>query len=143
MRRIGIRLISRSYADEAMAQMLMAIGGVYNVYFDGDVLYLEVDEGVIAPGEAVRRALDLGYEALLPHYVFSTRRGDPWKIKERVEAAAAPFLVAATYDVDEGYIYAVAVPGTGDEEVLKWAEELGVSASLVDKYYKPVRLSFG
>lgn len=143
MKKIGIRLASRSYADESMAQMLMAVRGIYNAYFDGDILYLEIDEETIEPGEAVRRALDLGYEAVLPHYVFSTRRGDPWKIKERVEAVTAPFLITATYDVDEGYIYAVVAPGTSDEEVLRWADGLGVGARLVDKFYKPARLSFG
>lgn len=145
MEKVAVRLASRSYADEALAQnLLVAVPGIYNVYLEGERLVVEIDPSRISRGEAVRRILDLGYEAVLTHYVYAVRRrGDPWAVKGKVESSQAPFLVAATYDVDEGYLYVAVAPGTKDEEVEGWLKGLGIEAALVNKLQRPLRLSFG
>ncbi|CCC80978.1 hypothetical protein [Thermoproteus tenax] len=145
MEKVSVRLASRSYADASMAEMLMALPGIYNVYVEGEYLTLEIDEGAIAPAEAIRRVMDLGYEVVLRHYVYSVRRGraDPWRIKERLEEDPPPFVVAATYDVDEDLLYIATVPGARRKDVEAFIASRGVAASYLDEYDKPIRLSFG
>jgi len=143
MRTVSVALASRSYADEGMVQMLMAIPGIYNAYIDGGRVVLEIDEAAIQPAEAVRRVMDLGYEVVLPHYVFSVGRGDPWRIKELVEGDPPPYVVAATFDVDTRLAYVAALPDVGPEDAGRYLAERGLRAELVDSYRKPIRLSFG
>lgn len=143
MKAVSIRLASRSYADEAMVQMLMAVPGIYNAYLDGDRVVLEINEKDISPAEAIRRVMDLGYEVVLPHYVFSLGRGDPWRIKELVESDLPPYVVASTYDIDERLAYVVVPPDVEPGQVRRFLEERGLRVELVDSYVKPIRLSFG
>ncbi|AEA12592.1 hypothetical protein TUZN_1112 [Thermoproteus uzoniensis 768-20] len=143
MKTISVRLASRSYADEGMVQMLMAIPGIYNAYIEGDRVVLEIDEAAIQPAEAVRRVMDLGYELVLPHYVFSIGRGDPWRVKELVEGGLPPHVVAAAFDVDTRLAYVAVLPGVGPEEAGRYLADRGLRAELVDSYQKPIRLSFG
>lgn len=143
MRTISVKLASRSYADEGMVQMLMAIPGIYNAYIDGDNVVLEIDEAAIQPAEAVRRVMDLGYELVLPHYVFELGRGDPWKLKDLVEGDLPPYVAAASFDVDARLAYIVVLPGVGPEEASAYLRERGLKPELIDAYLKPIRLSFG
>ena len=41
---------------------------------------MEVDEAAVKLGEAVRMLMDLGYELILPHFVFAVMKGDPWRV---------------------------------------------------------------
>ena len=143
MRTLALRLASRSYADEGLVQMLMAVPGIYNAYIEGDRVVLEVDDGAIQPAEAVRRVMDLGYELVLPHYVFEVGRGDPWRLKELVEGNTPPHVVAASFDVDTRLAYVVVLPGVGPEEAAAYLKERGLKPELIDAYQKPIRLSFG
>ncbi len=121
----------------------MTIPGIYNAYINGDSVVLEIDEAAIQPAEAARRVMDLGYELVLPHYVFEVKRGDPWRLKELVEGDLPPHIVAAYFDVDERLAYTAVLPGVGPEEASAYLKDRGLRPKLVDAYLKPIRLSFG
>ncbi len=59
MRRLVLTPTYGSYGDvELLSDLLVSMGGVYNVYREGGSIVLELDDGV-SPAEFVRRVLDL------------------------------------------------------------------------------------
>jgi len=122
MRTVAVKLASRFYADEAV---------------------LEVDEAAVKPGEAVRMLMDLGYELVLPHFVFAVKKGDPWRVKDLVEKDLLPHVVATFFDVSSRLAYVVTLPDVSAEEAARYLAERGLHAELVNTYQGPDRLSFG
>jgi hypothetical protein len=143
MRTVAVKLASRFYADEAVLEVLMSMPGIYNAYVDGDMAVLEVDEAVVKPGEAVKMLMDLGYELVLPHFVFAVKKGDPWRVKDLVEKDLPPHVVTAFFDVSSRLAYVVTLPDVSAEEAARYLAERGLRAELVNTYQGPVRLSFG
>jgi hypothetical protein len=143
MRTVAVKLASRFYADETVLEVLMSMPGIYNAYVDGNTAFLEVDEAVVRPGEAVRMLMDLGYELVLPHFVFAVKKGDPWRVKDLVEKDLPPYVVAAFFDVSSRLAYVVTLPDVSAEEAERYLAERGLRAELVNTYQGPVRLSFG
>ena len=68
------------YGDvELLSDLLVSMGGVYNVYREGVSIVLEPDDGVF-PAEVIRRALDLGHGLAMPH---SSSRRSRTKTREQ------------------------------------------------------------
>jgi hypothetical protein len=143
MRTVAVKLASRFYADETVLEVLMSMPGIYNAYVDGDMAVLEVDEAAVKPGEAVRMLMDLGYELVLPHFVFAVKKGDPWRVKDLVEKDLPPYVAAPFFDVSSRLAYVVTLPDVSAEEAAGYLAERGLRAELVNTYQGPVRLSFG
>ncbi|MEM1568324.1 MAG: hypothetical protein QXI84_07590 [Thermofilaceae archaeon] len=142
MRRLVLRPTYDSWGDvEILADFLVSLGGVYNVYREGSDLVIEVGDGVNL-GEVVRSVLDLGHELLLPHFVFSARPGlDDREVVKRL--LSSPIVVAAEYYPRSGRGVLVAVPGASEEEVLGVLRQVFGGASLESRFVQPVRMSFG
>ena len=143
MRRLVLTPTYGSYGDvELLSDLLVSMGGVYNVYREGGSIVLELDEGV-PPAEVVRRVLDLGHELILPHYVFVTKPNqDERKVVKKL--MDSPYIVAAEYYPRTGRGVLVAVPGVAGEEVVKVLKEVfGGSVRVESAYVQPIRLSFG
>jgi len=143
VRRLVLTPTYGSYGDvELLSDLLVSMGGVYNVYREGGSIVLELDDGV-SPAEVVRRALDLGHELVLPHFVFAAKPNQDERtvVKRLMES---PYVVAAEYYPRSGRGVLVAVPGTAEEEVAKVLKEvLGRSVRVESTYVQPIRMSFG
>jgi hypothetical protein len=87
--------------------------------------------------------MDLGYELVLPHFVFAVKKGDPWRVKDLVEKDLPPYVVAAFFDVSSRLAYVVTLPDVSAEDAARYLAERGLRAELVNTYQGPVRLSFG
>ncbi|MEM4650488.1 MAG: hypothetical protein QW086_01540 [Pyrobaculum sp.] len=94
-----VKLASGFYADETVLEALMSIPEIYNAYVEGDTAFLEVDDAAAKPGETVRMLMDLGYELVLPHFVFAVKKGDPWRVKDLVEKDLPPHVAASFFNV--------------------------------------------
>jgi hypothetical protein len=57
---------------ELLSDLLVSMGGVYNVYREGVSIVLELDDGVF-PAEVIRRVLDLGHGLAMPHFVLTAK----------------------------------------------------------------------
>jgi hypothetical protein len=96
VRRLVLTPTYGSYGDvELLSDLLVSMGGVYNVYREGVSIVLELDDGV-SPAEVVRRVLDLGHELVLPHFVFAAKPNQDERtvVKRLMES---PYVVAAAY----------------------------------------------
>jgi len=109
VRRLVLTPTYGSYGDvELLSDLLVSMGGVYNVYREGGSIVLELDDGV-SPAEVVRRVLDLGHELVLPHFVFAKPNQDERTVVKRL--MESPYVVAAEYYPRSGRGVLVAVPG--------------------------------
>jgi hypothetical protein len=143
VRRLVLTPTYGSYGDvELLSDLLVSMGGVYNVYREGGSIVVELDDKV-SPAEVVRRVLDLGHELALPHYVFVTKPNqDERRVMKRL--MESPYVVAAEYYPRSGRGVLVAVPGAAEEEVVRVLKEVfGGSVRMESTYVQPVRLSFG
>jgi len=96
VRRLVLTPTYGSYGDvELLSDLLVSMGGVYNVYREGGSIVLELDDGV-SPAEVVRRVLDLGHELVLPHFIFAAKPNQDERtvVKRLMES---PYVVAAEY----------------------------------------------
>ena len=129
-----------SYGDvKPLSDLLVSMGGVYNVYRESVSIVLEPDDGV-SPAEVIRRVLDLGHGLAMPHFVFAAKPNQDERtvVKRLMES---PYVVTAAY-----YPQAAAFwwPGTAEEEVAKVLKEvLGRSVRVESTYVQPIRMSFG
>jgi hypothetical protein len=98
---------------------------------------LEVDEAAVKPGEAVRMLMDLGYELILPHFVFAVKKGDPWRVKDLVEKDLPPHVAASFFNVSSRLTYVVTLPDVSAEEAARYLAERGLRAELVNSYQGP------
>jgi hypothetical protein len=124
VRRLVLTPTYGSYGDvELLSDLLVSMGGVYNVYREGGSIVLELDDGV-SPAEVDRRVLDLGHELVLPHFVFVAKPNQDEKtvVKWLMES---PYVVAAEYYPRSGRGVLAAVRGTAEEEVAKFERSLG------------------
>lgn len=143
MKRLVLTPTYSSYGDvEILSDFLVSLGGVYNVYKEGDNIVIELADSA-SPGEVVRTILDLGHELALPVYVFVARSGlDDRLVVKKLEQY--PAVVVAEYYPRSGRGSLVVVPGTSREEVEKILRNaLGPVAKVETTYVQPIRKSFG
>jgi hypothetical protein len=143
MRTVTVKLASGFYADETVLEALMSIPEIYNAYVEGDTAFLEVDDAAAKLVEAVRMLMDLGYELVLPHFVFAVKKGDSWRVKDLVEKDLPPHVAASFFNVSSRLTYVVTFPDVSAEEATKYLAERSLRAELVSSYQGPVRPSFG
>ena len=113
-----------SYGDvKPLSDLLVSMGGVYNVYRESVSIVLELDDGV-SPAEVVWKVLDLGHGLAMPHFVFAAKPNQDERtvVKMLMES---PYVVAAEYYPKSGRGVLVAVSGTAEEEVAKVERGLG------------------
>lgn len=142
MRELALQFLYRSYGDvELLADLLASLGGVYDVYEEGGLVKIVYDEGAVAPGELVRRVLDLGHEVMLPHVALLLERGMDEKETAR-RLSALPAVVAAEYTATSGRAVAVVAPGHVEEAVAA-IKALFRRAEVQQVFQAPTRMSFG
>jgi len=143
VKRIVLTPTYGSYGDvELLSDLLISMGGVYNVYKEGGSIVVELDDSA-SPAEAVRIVLDLGHELALPHFVYVAKPNlDERKTVEKL--LESPLIVAAEYYPRSGRGVVVTIPGTAEEDVLKTLREVfGGSVYVESAYVQPIRISFG
>ncbi|ACB39777.1 hypothetical protein [Pyrobaculum neutrophilum] len=142
MKRISLRITHASYGDEELlSDFLVSLGGVYNVYKDGDVLTIEAEDST-PEAEVVRRVLDLGYEVVLPHFVFKAAPNlDEREVARRLLQSG--LAVAAEYYPRTGRGVLIAAPNATREDVERLLRGAVGRAEVESEYVYPVRMSFG